>query len=88
MNNYTPEDLLEYYYQETSPEKSSAIANAIKASWVLQQKFDVISQAAESLDKSIRGPRPQSIQFILNYAGEHSSEAVEWFLKVYYLLNQ
>ena len=77
MNNYTPEDLLEYHYQETSPEKSNAIATAIEASWALQQKYDVIRQAAESLDKSIRGPRPQSIQFVLNYAGEHSSEAVE-----------
>jgi len=77
MNDYTPEDLLEYYYQETSPEKSNAILIALENSWVLQQKFDVISQAAERLDKSIRAPRSQSVQAILNYAAEHSSESVE-----------
>lgn len=68
MYLFTPEDLLEYYYQETSPEKTQAIALAFETNWALLQKFDVICQAAERLDKTIRSPRPASVQAIMDYA--------------------
>ncbi len=76
MYLFTPEDLLEYYYQETSPEKSNAIALALDNDWALQQKFDVICQAAERLDKSVRSPRQSSVQSVLGYATQHLTAQV------------
>ena len=72
MYLFTPEDLLEYYYQETSTEKSNAIATAIEENWALQQKFDVICKAANRLDKSVRSPRINSLQHIIDYAISHA----------------
>ncbi len=76
MYLFTPEDLLEYYYQETSPEKSQSIALALETDWTLQQKFDVIRQAAERLEKSVRSPRQSSIQSVLDYATQHLTAQV------------
>ncbi len=76
MYLFTPEDLLEFYYQETSPEKSHSIALALESDWALQQKFDVICQAAERLDKSVRSPRQASVQAVINYATEHLTAQV------------
>jgi hypothetical protein len=76
MYLFTPEDLLEYYYQETSPEKSNAIALALDNDWALQQKFDVICQASERLDKSVRSPRQSSVQSVLDYATQHLTAQV------------
>ena len=77
MYLFTPEDLLEYYYQETSPEKSQAIALELAGNWALQQKFDVIFQAAERLDKSVRSPRPCSVESVLRYATSHLTAQVD-----------
>ena len=68
MINFTPEDLLEYYYQETSPEQTAAIENALSQSWSLSDKYQVIVQAAKRLDKSMESPRTEVLQRILNYA--------------------
>ena len=68
MTFFTLEDLLEYYYHETLPEKSCAIAASLESNWELRQKFDVICQAAARLNKSVYSPRRQSIRAILNYA--------------------
>ncbi len=76
MYLFTPEDLLEFYYQETSPEKSQAISLALDNDWALQQKFDVICQAAERLEKSVRSPRQSSVQSVLDYATQHLTAQV------------
>ena len=70
MSNFTPEDLLEYFYQETSPEKTEDIQYALANQWALQEKFRVITQAAERLNKSTIAPRYQSVQAILSHAAE------------------
>jgi hypothetical protein len=76
MNLFTPEDLLEYYYQETSPEKTDSIALALENSWALRQKYEVICEAAIRLDKSIISPRPESVQFIMDYAAHGTPASV------------
>lgn len=77
MNVFTTDDLLEFYYQESSPEKASRILIALKSDWALQQKFDVICSATDRLDKSFCKPRPQSVQRIVDYATRRTSEPVE-----------
>ncbi len=75
MSNFTPEDLLEYFYQETSPKKTHEVQTALENEWPLQQKYNVITQAAEKLDKSLVAPRKQSVAAILNYADKHAASA-------------
>lgn len=75
MSLFTPEDLLEYYYQETSSEKSVAIADALQNNWALHQKYEVICQAADRLDKSIVSPRDEAVQNILDYAARTAATA-------------
>jgi len=76
MYLFTPEDLLEYYYQETSPEKCNAIALELDCNWALQQKFAVICQAAERLDKTLRSPREASLRSVMDYATSHLTAQV------------
>lgn len=76
MNIFTPEDLLEYYYQETTPDKAACIAEALQSSWTLQQKYEVLCEAATRLDKSILSPRPEAVNFIMNYAAHGTPESV------------
>lgn len=75
MSNFTPEDLLEYFYQETTPKQTDAVFSALENEWPLQQKYNVITQAAAKLDKSIVSPRLQSVQAILNYGAKHEASA-------------
>lgn len=76
MNNFTPEDLLEYYYQETSTEKAALIAAALENNWALQQKYNVICEAAERLDTAFVAPRIQTIQSILDYAAPKTAASI------------
>lgn len=75
MNLFTPEDLLEYYYQETPSEKSVDIANALQTDWTLYQKYEIICQAAAWLDKSAVSPRNEAVQNILDYAAHTTATA-------------
>jgi hypothetical protein len=75
MTNFTPEDLLEYFYQETPPKKTAAVQAALDTEWPLQQKYNVITQAAEKLDKSILSPRKQSVKAIMDHAAKHEASA-------------
>ncbi len=75
MPNFTTEDLIQYLYHETSNEQSFEIEKALQESWELKEKFDVLTDSMQSLDKIVESPRPQSIAAILNYA--KSSAEVE-----------
>ena len=45
MPNFTTEDLIQYVYQETSKEQSSAIEKALETDWALQEKFDTLKDS-------------------------------------------
>lgn len=75
MSNFTPEDLLEYFYQETTPKQTDAVLAALESEWPLQQKYYVITQAAAKLDKSMVSPRSQSVLAILKHAAKHEASA-------------
>ena len=69
MYNFTQEDLLQFLYNETSPEKTAAIKAALISDWTLREKMDVISAAQQQLDEiKLSSPRKQTIDNILNYA--------------------
>lgn len=68
MHNYTPEDLLQYLYKETSPETTAAIEEAIKTDWTLKEKLEVLKTSMERLDSIKVSPRTAVILNVLRYA--------------------
>lgn len=74
MHSFTPEDLLQYLYGETSPEKTAAIKAALETDWSLQEKFQVITSARERLGKLNFSPRKQVVDKILQYAEKSVNE--------------
>lgn len=67
---FTPEELLQYLYKETSAEKTAAIENALQNDWTLREKMEVLTASAESLDKIVESPRTESVLNVLRYARE------------------
>lgn len=78
MHSFTQEDIVQYLYNETSPEKSASLKAALETDWILREKFDAISAAVKSLEKLTLSPRKIAVDNILNYAErtltEQSSE--------------
>lgn len=70
MTLYTPEDLLQYLYKETSLQESRAIEKALVDDWALREKFDVLRSSIERLNSVIETPRVEVVLHILNYARE------------------
>jgi len=50
MHNFTPEDLLQYLYNETSPAQTAQIKAALETDWSLREKFEVITSAQKRLE--------------------------------------
>lgn len=68
MQSFTQEDLVQYLYKETSPEKSALLKAALETDWTLREKFEVISDAINNLEKLTLSPRKTLVDNILNYA--------------------
>lgn len=77
MTNFTPEDLLQYLYKETSPEMTAAIEDALQKDWTLREKLAVLKTSKERLDRITVTPRTEVVLNILNYAKEKSAEKVK-----------
>ncbi|HQY10703.1 MAG: hypothetical protein KTQ13_01815 [Ferruginibacter sp.] len=74
MHNFTPEDLLLYLYNETSPAKSAEIKAALNTDWSLREKFEVISSAQQKLETLKMSPSQQTLDSIMNYAEKAVAE--------------
>jgi len=68
MHSFTQEDLVQYLYNETSPEKSAILKAALETDWILREKFEVLSSAINGLEKLTLSPRKTAVDNILNYA--------------------
>ena len=71
---FTPEDLVRYLYNETSPEITAAIEAALMEDWTLREKFEVLKSSAQTLDKALESPRTEVILNVLNYARETATQ--------------
>ena len=76
MTHYTPEDLLQYLYKETSASETSAIEEALKQDWTLREKFEVLKESVGSLDRSLESPRVEVVLNVLNYARQTMGQTV------------
>ena len=74
MHNFTPEDLLQYLYNETSPAHSAAIKAALENDWSLREKFEELTTAQNELQTLRFSPSRQTIDNILRYAEKAISE--------------
>ncbi|MGG9960141.1 hypothetical protein [Ferruginibacter sp. SUN106] len=74
MHNFTPEDLLQYLYKETSPAQTAEIKAALENDWSLREKFEEITAAQNQLETLKMSPSQQTIDNILNYAEKAVSE--------------
>ena len=70
MTLYTPEDLLQYLYKETSPQQTIAIESALKDDWALREKLAVIQSSVQDLNAAVEIPRTEIVLKVLNYARE------------------
>ena len=76
MALFTPEDLLLYLYNESSPELTAAIETALHEDWTLREKMQVLQSSVDQLDKAIVSPRMEVVLKVINYARESATETV------------
>jgi hypothetical protein len=74
MYNFTPEDLLCYLYNETSPKQTAEIKDALEKDWTLKEQFETIVSGQKRLEALKLSPRKKTIENILNYAEKSISE--------------
>jgi len=74
MHNFTPEDLLLYLYNETSPIQTAEIKAALETDWSLREKFEVLTSAQKRLEALKMSPSQQTLDNILNYAEKAVAE--------------
>lgn len=78
MYDITMEDLLQYIYKETSPEKTAQITAALASDWSLREKMNILSATHVELDtQKILSPRKQTLENIFSYAEKSISELSE-----------
>ena len=70
MTQFSPEDLLQFLYKETSPEMTTAIEAALQQDWTLREKLGVLKAAQDRLQSLIESPRTEVILNILRYANK------------------
>lgn len=75
MNNYSPEDLLLYLYNETSAEATAAIDAALEKDWTLREKLAVLKASQQRLNAIVETPRTEVVLSVLRYAAATQKEA-------------
>jgi hypothetical protein len=70
MDNYTPEDLIRYLYNEMSTDEAVAIEEELPKNWSLREKLAVLKTARERLNNLVEAPRTQVVLNILKYASK------------------
>jgi hypothetical protein len=74
---FTPEELIQYLYRETSPARTAEIEEALQRDWTLREKLEVLQNSMHILPRILESPRTESVMKILNYARETFSEPVQ-----------
>ena len=76
MGNFTPDDLLLYLYNETTPEQAAAIKAALENDWALREKYKVLQESVASLNKPLLRPSSRSVANIMAHAMEAVGDKV------------
>jgi anti-sigma factor RsiW len=70
MTHFSPEDLLQFLYNETSPEMTAAIEATLEQDWTLREKLAVLKAAQDRLQNLVESPRTEVVLNILRYAAK------------------
>jgi hypothetical protein len=74
---FTPEELIQYLYKETSPARTAQIEEVLQHDWTLREKLEVLRNTMQALDTPLESPRTEAVMNVLNYARESVSESVQ-----------
>ena len=74
---FTPEELIQYLYKETSPARTAQIEEVLQHDWTLREKLEVLRNTMQALDTPLESPRTDAVMNVLNYARESVSESVQ-----------
>lgn len=74
MTKFTPEDLVQYLYKETSTQKTAAINAAIDADWNLRESFEQIKTAQKNLEEINLSPRDIAVDRILQHTTKKAGQ--------------
>jgi len=67
MTKFTPEDLLQYLYKETSEQKTANIREALETDWTLRESFKQILTSVKNLEEIRLSPRDEAVNKILQH---------------------
>ncbi|ANE51230.1 hypothetical protein [Flavisolibacter tropicus] len=68
MNNYTPEDLLQYLYNEVDSVTRLDMEEALENDWTLREKLGVLKASHQRLNSLMEQPRTEAVLNVLKYA--------------------
>ena len=74
---FTPEELIQYLYKETSPARTAQIEEVLQHDWTLREKLEVLKNTLQMIDRPLESPRTEAVMNVLNYARESVSESVQ-----------
>jgi hypothetical protein len=77
MTLFTPEDLVMYLYNETSPEKTAAIELALQNDWARREKLQLLRESVTDIEQvPLSSPRTEVILRVMNYAKQTEPASV------------
>lgn len=74
---FTPEELIQYLYKETSPARTAQIEESLQNDWSLREKLEVLQNSMQIIDTPLESPRTEVVIKVLNYARETVTESVQ-----------
>ena len=74
---FTPEELIQYLYKETSPARTAQIEEMLQIDWSLREKLEVLQNSMQMLERPLEYPRTEAVMNVLNYARETVTESVQ-----------
>ncbi|MFT4024081.1 MAG: hypothetical protein QM664_09905 [Flavihumibacter sp.] len=75
MSLFTQEDLLLYFYKETSAEQNAAIESAMMTDFSLREEYELLLDMMQPLNQPLEAPRTEVVINVLNYAREAAEAA-------------
>jgi len=71
MAKFTPEDLVQYLYKETSVQKSAAIEAALDSDWKLREVYDQMRESQKNLESIKLTPGNEVMDRIVQHAAKN-----------------
>ena len=73
--NFTPNQLIQFLYRETSATDTLGIREELQSNLNLREEFDALNNAYQQLPKVTFSPKGSSIQNILRYSERTAQES-------------